>query len=34
VTLCENEPLPAGNTALDGVYAAPLRAETERYRQF
>jgi pyruvate dehydrogenase E1 component alpha subunit/2-oxoisovalerate dehydrogenase E1 component alpha subunit len=33
VALCENEPLPAPETALDGVYADPPRAAVEWYRR-
>lgn len=33
VAACEAEPLPAGATALDGVYADPPRAATEWYRR-
>jgi pyruvate dehydrogenase E1 component alpha subunit/2-oxoisovalerate dehydrogenase E1 component alpha subunit len=33
VGLCENEPLPEANTALDGVLAEPARAELEWYRR-
>jgi pyruvate dehydrogenase E1 component alpha subunit/2-oxoisovalerate dehydrogenase E1 component alpha subunit len=32
VARCENEPLPAPETALDGVYADPPRAPAEWYR--
>jgi len=33
VAECENDPLPAPETALDGVFANPRRAETEWYRR-
>jgi TPP-dependent pyruvate/acetoin dehydrogenase alpha subunit len=33
VAECENDPLPAAETALDDVYADPRRAETEWYRR-
>ncbi len=33
VTLCEHEPLPAPETALDGVFADPPRAPVEWYRR-
>lgn len=33
VAECENEPLPAAETALDGVYADPSRAQVEWYRR-
>ncbi|MEO8199616.1 MAG: thiamine pyrophosphate-dependent dehydrogenase E1 component subunit alpha [Gemmatimonadota bacterium] len=32
VELCENEPLPAVNTALEGVYASPAVMQPEWYR--
>ena len=33
VAACENEPFPAPESALDGVYADPPRAESEWYRR-
>jgi pyruvate dehydrogenase E1 component alpha subunit/2-oxoisovalerate dehydrogenase E1 component alpha subunit len=33
VAACENEPFPAPQSALDGVYADPPRAESEWYRR-
>jgi pyruvate dehydrogenase E1 component alpha subunit/2-oxoisovalerate dehydrogenase E1 component alpha subunit len=33
VAACENEPLPAGESALDAVYADPPRAPVEWYRR-
>jgi hypothetical protein len=33
VALCEDEPLPAPETALDGVYADVPRADVEWYRR-
>jgi pyruvate dehydrogenase E1 component alpha subunit/2-oxoisovalerate dehydrogenase E1 component alpha subunit len=33
VALCENEPLPAVSTTLEGVYANPVVMETEWYRR-